>query len=165
MSLFKKIFSPTPRYSPMLRFLSEHSGLILNPKLSEAEIQELDAAATCELHPLHALISTPRLFTNVELLNESTDVLRLLESLGLRFLADSPTPHGSIFSPEGDRYIDSWEALAETLAQVLPKGTLVSPPFAARSGFIARVSPDCVAALEAEKVVRPDGLEPPTCWV
>lgn len=38
----------------MLRFLSEHSGLTLNPKLSEAEIQELDAAATCELpHCMH----------------------------------------------------------------------------------------------------------------
>lgn len=151
MDFFRKLFSPAPQYSPMLRFLSEHSGLTLNPALSQSDIQALDAAATSQLQPLHALITAPGLFSNVELLSESTDILRLLESLGLRFLADSPTPHGSIFSPEGDRYIDSWEALAETLGEVLPKGTLVSPPHAARSGFIARVSPDCVAALKAEQ--------------
>lgn len=104
MGFFEGFFSRTPRYSPMLEFLSQHSGLILN---------------------------------------HNTDVLR--------FLADSPTPCGSIFSPEGDHYIDSWEALSETLAQVLPTGTLISPPLASRNGFIARVSPDCVVALNAEQ--------------
>lgn len=119
MGLFEGFFSRTPRYSPMLEFLSHR------------EIQKLDA-----------LIATPGLFSNVHILNHNTDVLRLL--------ADSPTPCGSIFSPEGDHYIDSWEALSETLAQVLPTGTLISPPLASRNGFIARVSPDCVAALNAE---------------
>lgn len=99
--------------------------------LSHREIQKLDAEAT------------PGLFSNVHILNHNTD--------GLRFLADSPTPCGSIFSPEGDHYIDSWEALSETLAQVLPTGTLISPPLASRNGFIARVSPDCVVALNAEQ--------------
>lgn len=151
MGFFEGFFSHTPRYSPMLEFLSQHSGLILNPALSHREIQKLDAEATTELYPLHALIATPGLFSNVHILNHNTDVLRLLESLGLRFLADSPTPCGSIFCPEGDHYIDSWEALSETLAQVLPTGTLISPPRASRNGFIARVSPDCVAALTAEQ--------------
>lgn len=99
--------------------------------LSHREIQKLDAEVT------------PGLFSNVHILNHNTDVLR--------FLADSPTPCGSIFSPEGDHYIDSWEALSETLAQVLPTGTLISPPLASRNGFIARVSPDCVVALNTEQ--------------